>query len=156
MTIEEVEDLFLLPSLVLGFFGSWAIFAWGFGWHWWWALPAAVPAAVLVGVVVFWGVLLVLDRKLLHEFVRELHEEDEPDEVPDSDEEPDEAEEPASTSAEDIRHTTNADYQRLKRAMAKRLHPDLQPAAASRGERRVREAVFKEFWAEVEEIEGRG
>jgi hypothetical protein len=143
--MSDAEDRLISLSLVLGFFGSWAIFAWGLGWHWWWALPAAVPTAVVVGGVVFGVLMLVFDREFLHA----LHDEDA------AEAEPEDVEQPDSTSAENTGQATNADYQRLKRAMAKRLHPDLQPAA-SRGERRVREAVFKEFWAEVEKIEGRG
>jgi hypothetical protein len=132
--LDELGEVAFVPCMVLGYLVSWAIFGWGLGWHWWWALPAAVPAAPLVGGAIFGVVWTIFDPEDVFEAPPPNAEL---------------AERPKSAGSR------NGDYQRLKRAMAKRLHPDLYPAA-SRGERRVREAVFKEFWAEVEDIERNG
>jgi hypothetical protein len=108
---------------------SGALLAWGCGLRgWWWLLPVSM----LVGAIVTFS-LFCLD---------------------DDDAEDDEDEEDKREDASPAFEATDGDYVRLKKALAKHFHPDAW-ASATAIERAVREAIFREIWAEVDRIEGR-
>ena len=141
MDFEDFMDSVVFPLSAIAAYGtSCALLVWHFGWSWWWAVPVSVPLALLGPVAT--GVLCgILDACGLYDWGGPLpiDHEDEP---------PPSADPVADTGGE------VGDYRRLKRALAKILHPDSH-RAASDAERALREAVFKEVWAEVERIEGR-
>ena len=132
---------------VIGWLGGAAALHWAWGWSWWWAVPVPLVPAFFVSLALCGLIALGCS---LADWARGPPGYAAP---PNDDDlsEPDEKPEPAGRPGAGA---TQADYARLKQAMAKRFHPDAC-AAASPVERAVREAVFKEIWAEVDRIEGR-